>query len=571
MSRGSSTRRPDGLDGRLLDGRLIAAWSLAGAGHLFFALGAAVPPTSGVALAELAGFALLGVLHGVVTRGRGRVVWPGLLLVAIAGVSLAIDRLGPTRAALVPLGVGAVGFLFARLTGRRAWALALWTLTLPPLARLLVLTRAEVDAPLRRLGDDVRWPVGRIVGAGSADPPVIVVTVDTLRADHVEKMESWAWLAERGATWERAMSTSSWTLPALASVWTGRLPGEHGCGLDTERRFQAVSEGVPWLAEQLKTRGAATAAFVVNPFISSDLGFRRGFSRWWTPTERVAEPLLLARWGSPPPARDAEVVVDAALGWLDSAPESGLLLWVHLFDPHLPYRHSASDSPSRAVQSPVLVRKGEIGAGPAVRAAARADYAGEVAYTDRQLLRLLQGIDARGLLDSGTLVFTADHGEEFWDHGRFEHGHSHHGEVVDVPLALISPGVAAGPRAGVASLIDIASTLRAILGLPFEGIDLRGGVPDGRTAAAVGNLYGAVQRSVRSETHRLIFTDGRAGRGQARAYELTTDPQELLPLPVEEGHPLLSTARGLRTPRDGRTPRLHRGELEALGYIDGGD
>src|SRR4029450_6199643 len=103
------------------------------------------------------------------------------------------------------------------------------------------------------------------------------------------------------------------------------------------------------------------------------------------------------------------------------------------------------------------------------------------------------------------VVFTADHGEEFWDHGGVEHGHSHHGEVVDVPLVLVAPGVSPGRREGVASLVDVAPTVRAALGLAPGGLDLRRGVPEDRVAAAWGGLILHIDCSARDARRRVIM------------------------------------------------------------------
>jgi arylsulfatase A-like enzyme len=103
-----------------------------------------------------------------------------------------------------------------------------------------------------------------------------------------------------------------------------------------------------------------------------------------------------------------------------------------------------------------------------------AGYAAEVAYVDRHLGRLLDALEAKGVLDSGIVVFTSDHGEEFWEHGGLEHGHSHHAEVLDVPLLLVAPGLAPGPRGGVASLVDVVPTIRAALGDAPDGSESDG-------------------------------------------------------------------------------------------------
>src|SRR5262249_24103916 len=140
-----------------------------------------------------------------------------------------------------------------------------------------------------------------------------------------------------------AMSTSSWTLPALASLQTGRMPAEHGAGCLEDGHCQGIFPGVRLLAEDLRDAGYATGAIVSNPWLSAGTGLGRGFATF---VEQGSLPNRFVIAGLPagPHPQDAKHSVDAALRWLKTTPERGFYLWVHFIGPHLPYVHS--DDPS---------------------------------------------------------------------------------------------------------------------------------------------------------------------------------------------------------------------------------
>ena len=391
----------------------------------------------------------------------------------------------------------------------------------------------------------------------------MIVTVDTLRADAAANMESYQWLAERGAAWPRAMASSSWTIPSLVTLFSGAPSEVHGAG-NTRSGFAGPSPTIPMLAEELHGQGYTSAAFVTNAFVdNAAFGLRRGFDRWRYGAPSTVAPLMLL--GYPKGAKkkvDSRYLVDAALSFIDRAPERGVLLWIHLLEPHLPYTHGPGSDrfDARFLQR---VRAGRIWS-PPMRALRRA-YDRQVAHVDRQIMRLLDGLQARGHFERGVLVFTSDHGEEFWEHGGFEHGHSHHGEVVDVPLVLVAPGVPAQTGAGIASLADVAPTIRAIAGIAPRGIDLRKGIPADRIARAAGNLYGGFAKSLRMTDTRVIAdVDG------ARAYDLQADPHELNPRPLTHIEQAEIDADPQPTlPADAPVPitDMQVQGLRALGYV----
>lgn len=387
-------------------------------------------------------------------------------------------------------------------------------------------------------------------------PPIVLLTVDTLRADEAQRMSAFTRVG--GAYWPRAMSTASWTLPALASLHTGLLPREHGAGVLPGPRPVPILPEVRTLAERLRAHGYTTASFVTNVFTASDLGFGRGYDLRVHPEEDLFERRAFA--GSEPPLTPTE----AALRWIPSAPTAGVFVWVHLIEPHIPYAHPPTDpddplvkalggDPTRLRAS--LVRSGMVTLDADAQASLRATYRRGCDDANARLDELLDAVDARW--PDAIVVLTADHGEELFDHGGFEHGHSHHGEVLDVGLAIRGGGMPTGTRTDVASLADVMPTLLAMLGDPGP-VDLRQEQPADRIVTADGNLYGGPGVSARQGDRRAIL-----GIGE---FDLTADPGELHPQPAG---PLTDAAKAASgSVDDQRGLSLPASQLKALGYVE---
>ena len=335
------------------------------------------------------------------------------------------------------------------------------------------------------------------------DPPppdrsdsIVLITVDTLRLDAGQDMTSFARLAEQGTVYADTITPSTWTLPALASLHTGRLPEQHRAGRvgTTWLQVQPMDPSVQTLAEYLHPEGFSTGAVVTNAFVGH--GLEAGFDDWRN-LSLVAplRPLGLGLAGRgldlasfQRPDR-AERVVDEALRWLDHAPDGDLFLWVHVVDPHLPYGRSDQhrETTVRDLRQDTLR--------PAERDGVVQAYRAEVEAVDAQIERLLDGLDDRNMQDA-TVILTSDHGEEFWEHGGVEHGHAFHDEVIRVPLVIRWGTTRKGERtAASASLVDVLPSLLADRGWPppqdLDGIVL------GRTRNAPrkvqGTLYGAAR------------------------------------------------------------------------------
>ena len=312
-------------------------------------------------------------------------------------------------------------------------------------------------------------------GSRRSSPNVIVVVIDTLRADRLGSYGNpngltpfLDELSRRGTRFARAYAASSWTNPSVASLFTSRYPSQHHvAGFDSK-----IDDSEVTLAERLHDAGWETFGTTANFRLQPALGFTQGFDAWrlYLFGRKVTADYLhrrLLRWLDRPRRR--------LLRWVWPRP---MFLYIHCLEPHAPYT------------PPARLRRGVAAtASPAARQAANdkltevrfdalddgevsllsALYDGEVAAVDGRLRRLFASLEARGLLQHAIVVVTADHGEEFRDHGLLGHGLQLYQEAIHVPLLVIGPGVTAGRVVEEpVSLVDVAPTLLALLGLDAE-------------------------------------------------------------------------------------------------------
>ena len=328
-------------------------------------------------------------------------------------------------------------------------------------------------------------------------PDVILISVDTLRADHLgaygyarAKTPSFDALARRGRLFTQATTPIPRTTPALASLLTGLWPQNHG-----SREVGSPMTAGASLAEVLAARGWTTAGISANSAAGAVQRLNRGFERFLDKQDLEN-------------TRSTQVT-DRALELVAQAPaRKPLFLWVHYTDPHYTYKPprefdpGPAAEPCRALMEEVKsqrVSKGALqtnrgGVTSAALPACVLLYDAEIAYADSQIGRLLDGLRDAGRLERAFVVFTADHGENLGEAGVYlEHGPSVHDASLRVPLVIAGPGVAPGVDEGVARLEDLAPTLLALLGVPeaerprTDGADLsmrvRGRADDGAAVA----------------------------------------------------------------------------------------
>jgi choline-sulfatase len=301
--------------------------------------------------------------------------------------------------------------------------------------------------------------VGAAVWRHARLPPhVLLVTIDTLRADHLgcygdKEAETPVLdgLAGRGTRFAVAVAHVPLTTPSHASILTGLTPLRHG--IRDNGRF-ALPEGIPTLAGLLHQAGYRTAAFVSGFPLDRRFGLGRGFDTYDDRLPHGDDPRRAAYV-----ERRADATTEAALRWLAGAaasPAPPWLLWVHYFDPHAPYE-PPGELAARFAQRP---------------------YDGEVAFVDGQLGRLLRGLEEKGLAASTLVLVTSDHGESLGEHGEETHGVFVYDSTVRVPWIMAGPGVPRGRVATtVARGIDVTPTLLDLVGQPvpssMEGRSLK--------------------------------------------------------------------------------------------------
>ncbi len=387
------------------------------------------------------------------------------------------------------------------------------------------------------------------LAAQPAPPPsVILLTLDTTRADVLGAgTPVLSALAARGTRWNQAVTPTPLTLPAHASLLTGLVPPEHGL---RDNGTAVLPKDVPTLAAAFSSRGYATAAFVASRVLDRRFGLARGFAHYddKAPAEQIGE------YGYP--ERNARQMTDAALAWLAKRPAGKpFFLWVHYYDPHAPYNPPGMDP----------------------QAGERQKYAGEVAYMDREIGRLLAKLPANSLIAA-----VADHGEALGEHGERTHGIFLYQSTMHVPLILAGPGVPKGKAvAETAPTVRLASTLLRLsggagapaagFGEPLPGL---GGKPAGPVY-----LESRFPLSAYGWSPLEGMFDGRwklIVAPRPELYDLGADPKEtrnLLNDQREQARRLkgaLQTAqRSFRTRKaEAADPELAR-SLQSLGYASG--
>ena len=326
------------------------------------------------------------------------------------------------------------------------------------------------------------------------EPPrhnLVLITVDTLRADHLgawgsllEATPRLDALAETGVVFHHAYTPSPFTMGATASLLTGLHPFETAIYSNKS----VLQPDIDSLATLLHAQGWRTAAVVSNFALRRGMGLFRGFDSY---DDRMREKEAVRDVVE----RTAPKTTAAALRALDRLREAGgapFFLWVHYQDPHGPYTPpealrdrflaSARSAPDGRKQLPTAAVAGSGGipkyqklAGENEVAFYRAGYAGEVKFMDRSVGELLDGLQERGLLDASVIAFTADHGEslgenDFW----FAHGRLLTPALNHIPLILRRPGEVSAVREDVASLLDLLPTLvQAVGGRAPEGLSGR--------------------------------------------------------------------------------------------------
>lgn len=386
-------------------------------------------------------------------------------------------------------------------------------------------------------------------------PNVVLIVIDALRADH---LGAYGWtraqtprldgLAARGTRFAAARAPSSWTLPSVASLLTGRYPAEHGA----DRLGAVLGAKHVTVAEAFSAAGYETAAFSANvSLVVPASGFDQGFDRFEVleappDAKRTDDPVLAPDGSSGAQAAAADVVTDAVLQWKAARPDPRrpYFLYVHYFDPHANYTPPAAWAArfGVAADDPLLARGHAMvtfGSSPPdapVLATLLSLYDAEIAFTDAEVGRLLDGLGIGGTTSptNGAATYvavTSDHGEEFGDHGGMLHGRTLFEEMLRVPLLVSGGDLLTGRVVDVpVSLVSLAATLAELAHATLPAGGGRSLVPILRGAPAPAEIVFA-ELAPPYAFHRSAAIDGSwkllLGRGfQPSLYDLAADPGE---------------------------------------------
>ncbi len=523
-------------------------------------------------------------LHGVVTWRVGyHINDPWSSPVLLAGIA------GALAAALVA--GAAAGWLLRRPVARLAWARLL------PLPLGLALY-AAVPLSLPR------------VAASETPVRVLLITLDTFRADRVGAAGGPVdtpvldGLADRGVLFEQAVSQAPITCPAHLSILSGTSPATHGVFANGT----AIPLDLPLITEQFAARGVPTAGFVAGYPVTRRFGFDRGFDLFdddfgaslgdhRLTVRRLADQFVYARGA--PRERRADRVLTRALPWIGDHADTGFFAWVHLFDPHGPYEAPAPFGESLAGALPGPVEGPEMphywpddhqrvaDPGYWIRR-----YDEEIAYTDAQLGRLFDSLEAAGVLDDTLVAVVGDHGESLDEHDYyFDHGLHLYDASLRIPMLIAGPGVRAGARVPCQVRgMDLAPTVLDLAGLAtpatMEGESLRPLWTDGCPGSGLRvSLAATVEPPWLPEpgAELALRSDGdarfkfvRHRRSAAELYDLIADPGEeddiagvRLDIADWMSESLDQITSGMVTEAPALTPEVEA-QLRALGYITDG-
>lgn len=342
----------------------------------------------------------------------------------------------------------------------------------------------------------------RAAGGSTARPSVLLVTLDTTRADAIGpdaagiETPAFGALAARGRRFRQAYATAPETLPSHASMMTGLYPAGHG----VHENARYLSADRPVVAERLRQAGYRTAAFVSAFPLARRFGLARGF-------EVYDDELPAGR-----AERAAQATTDRALAHLSQESRQPLFLWVHYYDPHHPY------TPPEPFRSRYRKKP----------------YLGEVAAMDQQMGRLVEAFEQQNKIKGPVaIVIVSDHGEGLGDHGESQHGNLLYQATMHVPLLLVGPGISTGVSDTPVSIRRVFHTI-----LDWAGLD------------ATNSLRGSEQEVVLAEAMKPFVAFGWQpqvmavlGRqkailaGRLEVYDVIADPSEARDLGAEANLP----------------------------------
>jgi arylsulfatase A-like enzyme len=407
--------------------------------------------------------------------------------------------------------------------------------------RLDPLERRPIDVELAKGAHSIEVPDGVALGSPRVGRPVgrprllVFVLVDTLRADHVDERltPGIQRFFESGRRWQQATANCSWTLPSVASLFTARPVLELSAPTGD---LIGIPEGMVTWPSLLESAGFEGAAVVANFTVHAQNGFAGGFATY-----------LVPEGGGSVEHPDATVAVGEARRWLEAHRGEDTFLYLHLMEPHEPYRSHSDLSVSAPDLGPLARRQRTAGAEEELLL--RRLYAEEVTYVDRVLAPFLADLP-----DNAVVVFTSDHGEALGEHDAWGHGLNLYQEALEVPLMMTGPGVLPGEVEEPVQLLDLGPTVLELMGIgSAEGMVGRSLFAGGSARPLVSTTFGGgplrwAWREERDKvvlrmaaqpglgaTARSAMREGRPLPAGGFHFDLATDPDETMPQAVPNG------------------------------------
>jgi arylsulfatase A-like enzyme len=481
----------------------------------------------------------------------------------------------------VAVSITAAIVVFTFRSSRRRWlALALITtgVAFTPTVRALLNENFKIEEYVAPIGETPTPSV------------VVLILVDTLRADALSysnraagKTSNIDALAADSVDFRNAISTAPWTLPAMNSLMSGLAP------LWQPKDFRFLAPGTQNLAEYLEELGYTNRAIIGNLLLLRPQHVTDGFSRIDTfATSPFGVTQIVTSLTARLPSKylnggTTEYLTDQAINWIGEAMARPSFLWLHYMDPHEPYQPPLDLIPAGAETKRHYLIKDVVETKPL--------YLAEVAHVDRQVGRFVQAMKDAGVYDEALIIFTADHGEEFFEHGGLQHGHSLYQELIHVPFLIKLP------RQRIAKRVNNFVTTQALLPTVLELV----GIESTREPGWVKSLVPLIEDSSsldsespiisgatfweRTESQWAVVLRGmkfihRVDSGREELYDLQADPLEQIsvinqhPKIVEQARHTLVQHHTFATDflrkaglTDGTAEEELRKRLRSLGYI----
>ena len=535
-----------GLDPSLLFFAFLFYGGLAAAVGLGLGVILSFVTRSGATAFGISGAAVLAVLVTIIGRFR---VFRDVFNETFDGAPLS-PMMFQVASLVAAVALFALGFLLLRALARRLPGLASPVAVLGALVALVVLTRAAMalHAPV------APKPERAAAAAPGKGPNVILIVVDTLRADHLStygytksQTPTIDALAADGTRFAHAYSQASWTRPSFGTIFTSLYPSSHRA----IHKSDALPDAVVTLAEVMQGAGYATVGFANNINVAPLFGFQQGFDQYvflepeffFGATEAAAQltvyntlRLVRERFISQKKwvenyYQPADVVAQHGLDWLAARdPKRPFFMFLHFMEPHDPYFvHPYNGEAYARVANP--------NPDPSLADKYRDAYDGAIRFLDAELAKLFAELRAKGIYDDALILLTADHGEEFHEHGGWWHGTTLYDEQIAVPLIVKAPkgGPAGVVNDAMVSSLDVAPTLIAGAGIAVpqamagKPLGLAAGAPAPRDHAfAESELEGNSLQAYRSGGMKVIHANAGNPRGlpEHQLFDVANDPGE---------------------------------------------